>query len=124
MGSCLLIFYRHTTLLYSCCKILFRAFSSSMAGTLFALAGGATAWVLSIFNGQSPLQSSLNLQNDHVMGELGPRLSPAAAIHLPGSEGFTIATDRWVPWNNPHFDIVVEVATEDDVTETVGWTLL
>ena len=87
-----------------------------MAGVLATLAGGTAAWFVSLFNGgQSPLQSSYN----NITSQLGPRLSLDAAIYFPGSAGFEVATDRWVPWNNPHFDVVVEVVTEEDVTETV-----
>ena len=93
-----------------------------MAGTFAALAGGATAWALSLFN--SPkffLQTSLGLSNIDVEADLGPRLSTEAAIYLPGSNGFETATDRWIPWRNPGFDVVVEVATEEDVGETVRY---
>ena len=91
-----------------------------MASTLLAFAGGAAAWVVSLFNGQEFFQNPLGLRSGDVTVELGPLLSSAAAIHLPGSEGFAITTDRWSPWRNPEFDAIVEVTTEDDVGHAVS----
>jgi FAD/FMN-containing dehydrogenase len=62
------------------------------------------------------LQTSKTLKIDI---ELRPHLSSNAKIHLPNSQGFEVATDRWNPWMNPAFDVVVEVATEEDVGETI-----
>jgi hypothetical protein len=62
------------------------------------------------------LHTSKQLQIDT---DLRPHLSSNANIHLPNSQGFDVATDRWNPWMNPTFDIVVEVATEEDVGETI-----
>lgn len=92
-----------------------------MAGNLLALAGGTAAWVVALFQGQSPLQGVGDIN-----GSLAPLLSPEAAIWLPGTEGYAIATDRWTPRKNPSFDVVIDVATEEDVAQTVrsrlyGW---
>lgn len=81
-----------------------------MAGALVALAGGAAAWVVALFSGQSPLQGVRDVNTT-----LAPLLSPSAAIWLPGSEGYEIATHRWSPRTNPSFDIVIDVSTEEDV---------
>ena len=85
-----------------------------MASTLVALAGGAAAWVAALFNGQQPFMSM-----GDVNSTLAPLLSPGAAAWLPGTEGFTVATERWSPRINPEFDIVVDVATAEDVSHTV-----
>ncbi len=86
-----------------------------MAGTILAFAGGVAAWSLSWFNGSPQVPM---MQLDHV-AELRPLLSPNASIYLPGSEGFAAATDRWTRWKNPAFEVVVEVTTEEDVSNTV-----
>lgn len=92
-----------------------------MASSIVAAATAGTAWILSLMDGtpgwlQNPLRQSGGSGYPH---ELASLLSPAAKVHLPGSTGFEVATDRWVPWKNPHFDVVVEVATEDDLSHTV-----
>jgi hypothetical protein len=51
---------------------------------------------------------------------LSSRLSSNASIFLPGSSEFSDATLRWQEWESPNITIVVEVATEDDVQETVS----
>ena len=86
-----------------------------MAGNLVALAGGTAAWVVALFQGQSPFQGLGDIN-----ASLAPLLSPGAAIWLPGTEGYAIATDRWTPKKNPAFDVVVDVATEEDVAHTVS----
>ena len=85
-----------------------------MAGAILALAGGAVAWVAALLNGQAPLHSVANVHAD-----LSPRLSSHAAIWLPGTEGYALATDRWSPRKNPSFDVVVDVGTEKDVAHVV-----
>lgn len=57
----------------------------------------------------------------NITSTLGPLLSPAAQIHLPGSAGFNTSTDRWQEWAPPSFAVVVQVATEEDVQETIRW---
>lgn len=85
-----------------------------MAGTLVALAGGVAGWVAALFSGQTPLQGVRDVNTT-----LAPLLSSDAAIWLPGSEGYEIATYRWSPRTSPSFDIVVDVATEEDVGHAV-----
>jgi hypothetical protein len=59
------------------------------------------------------------------MAGLGPLLSAEATIAFPGSAGFLAATDRDNEQNPPTYAVVVEVATESDVQETVGvWLLM
>lgn len=55
----------------------------------------------------------------NITEELGPLLSPNAAIIFPGSAEFLVATDRDNEQNPPTYAVVVEVATESDVQETV-----
>lgn len=61
----------------------------------------------------------------NITKELGPHLSPSAAIIFPGSSEFLVATDRDNEQDPPTFAVVVEVASESDVQETVstclGW---
>jgi hypothetical protein len=52
--------------------------------------------------------------------ELGPLLSRKAAIVFPGSAEFLVATDRDNEQDPPTYSVVVEVATESDVQETVS----
>ncbi|KAJ5175929.1 uncharacterized protein N7482_001806 [Penicillium canariense] len=57
----------------------------------------------------------------NISAELGPNLSSGANIYLPGSEGFTQSTERWSSFEAPNVTVVVEVATENDVAETVKY---
>ncbi|KAK8855729.1 FAD-dependent oxygenase [Apiospora arundinis] len=50
---------------------------------------------------------------------LGPILSPGASINFPGSDKFTNATTRYSAYGAPGFAVTVDVATEDDVANTV-----
>ncbi|KAJ5211730.1 FAD binding domain-containing protein [Penicillium cinerascens] len=52
---------------------------------------------------------------------LGPHLSSGAHIYLPGSDQFTQATTRWSAYQAPNFTVIVKVATESDVGETVKY---
>ena len=51
---------------------------------------------------------------------LQPLLSPAAEIYHPGSEGYTNLTNRWSAEITPGLDLVVKVASEEDVKSTVS----
>ncbi|KAI3332370.1 FAD-binding domain-containing protein [Xylariaceae sp. AK1471] len=53
--------------------------------------------------------------------ELRGRLSADAQIFLPGSSGFSQATDRWSTLNAPTANIVVVPSVENDVVETVKY---
>ena len=56
--------------------------------------------------------------------DLGPRLSEAAAIVVPGDATFADLTSRWREWHAPEIDAIVQVVTEKDVQETVGSMLI
>lgn len=56
----------------------------------------------------------------NITQELGPLLSPNATIVFPGSAEFLVATDRDNEQDPPTYSVVVEVATESDVQETVS----
>lgn len=46
-------------------------------------------------------------------------LSPGASLYYPGSEGFTKSNERFTELNRPDYQVVVHVATEEDVVATV-----
>lgn len=56
----------------------------------------------------------------NITEELGPLLSPGADIVFPGSAEFLAAIDRDNRQDPPIYRVVVEVATERDVQETVS----
>lgn len=56
----------------------------------------------------------------NISKDLGPQLSPNAAIIFPGSAEFLVATDRDNEQDPPTFAVVVEVATENDVIKTAS----
>lgn len=92
-----------------------------MASNIITVATAATAWALGLVVSlpdrlQRPFMRNAGIATTH---ELASNLSSQAKIHFPGSEGFDLATDRWITWKNPHLEIVVEVTTEDDVANTV-----
>ncbi|KAB8237519.1 hypothetical protein ETB97_012941 [Aspergillus alliaceus] len=63
-----------------------------------------------------------HLGSDATVGwELGKRLSKGASIYFPGNELFTNATARWSQWGKPNISVVVEVANQWDVAETVKY---
>jgi hypothetical protein len=70
-----------------------------------------------IRNSNNPPHPIANITNT-----LGPLLSTTARIHLPGSAGFNTSTDRWQEFAPPSFAAVVQVATEEDVQETIRWS--
>lgn len=88
-----------------------------MAGTIATLAAGAAAWALSMFDVQMPF----GLQRSNVTAVLGPLLSAGASIYFPGSDGFDNATDRWQTWKAPTLEVVVQVASEQDVEQTIKY---
>lgn len=91
----------------------------NMANVLAVALCGIVAWLLSSSDASSYLQRSLVGPRVDDFDGLREILSPNASVYLPGSDGFKAATDRWIRWQNPHFDVVVEVAGEDDVSHTV-----
>ncbi|XP_014554941.1 hypothetical protein COCVIDRAFT_103737 [Bipolaris victoriae FI3] len=57
----------------------------------------------------------------HSLREFVASLSPTAQIYFPGSEEYTNATLRWGAGQTPQYDIIVKVATEADVQETIWY---
>lgn len=49
----------------------------------------------------------------------GLKLSAGAKVYLRGEEGYVQRTKRWQYWKAPDFGAVVEVATAEDVSQTV-----
>ncbi|KAL2837840.1 hypothetical protein BJY01DRAFT_237701 [Aspergillus pseudoustus] len=54
-----------------------------------------------------------------ISSELGAQLSKEANIFFPNAEEFAEATDRWSDYYRPNFTVVVQVAEEEDVANTV-----
>ena len=52
--------------------------------------------------------------------DLQPLLSSAAEIYRPGSEGYINVTTRWSADTKPGLDVIVKVASEEDVQATVS----
>ncbi|KAL9619036.1 MAG: hypothetical protein Q9160_006291 [Pyrenula sp. 1 TL-2023] len=52
------------------------------------------------------------LAGANITRDLQPLLSADAQIHLPGSDGYKLATTRWASAVQPGFDVVVKVASE------------
>ncbi|EEH44121.2 uncharacterized protein PADG_00410 [Paracoccidioides brasiliensis Pb18] len=75
------------------------------------LGGGGFAWIDSLCRGG----------HNTIASELGPMLSTNAHFYFPGSDDFTQATARWSSLNAPSVTVVVDVATENDVVETVKY---
>lgn len=71
------------------------------------------AFSLALFNAVSGAYANIT-------EELGPLLSPGAEIVFPGSAEFLAAIDRDNIQDPPTYKVVVEVATERDVQETVS----
>jgi hypothetical protein len=55
-----------------------------------------------------------------ILAELGSRLSPQASIIQRDHADFIDLTGRWREWHAPEVNVVVKVATEGDVQETVS----
>lgn len=53
--------------------------------------------------------------------DLGPKLSSGAQILFPDAPEFEVATARNSQYNPPNVTVVVRVAQEEDVAETVGY---
>ncbi|KFY10802.1 hypothetical protein V492_04835 [Pseudogymnoascus sp. VKM F-4246] len=67
------------------------------------------------------LLAHLSCAYPNITQKLGPLLSPSAAIIFPGSTEFLVATDRDNEQDPPTYAVVVEVASESDVQETVRY---
>jgi hypothetical protein len=55
-----------------------------------------------------------------ILADLGPLLSPGASIVLPSDPEFAGLTARWREYEAPNITIVVKVAVEFDVQQTVS----
>lgn len=84
----------------------------------------AVAWILTSAGENVPVVSNwLGVfsrgQTVDLTGLVG-KLSPAAKIYYPGSEGFEAASTRWSVLDQPTVNVVVVPGTENDVAETVS----
>ncbi|KAF8847502.1 FAD-binding domain-containing protein [Acephala macrosclerotiorum] len=79
------------------------------------------AWATGTMTGYALSMSSDYSSSAGIHAELSPRLSQNASIILPGSSQFVNATLRWQEWRDPNITVVVEVATESDVQETIKY---
>ncbi|PLB51157.1 FAD binding domain-containing protein [Aspergillus steynii IBT 23096] len=80
------------------------------------------AWALGKFNTSLPwINHSSALQHPGIIADLGPKLSSGAQILFPDSPGFDVATARYSQYGAPNFTVVVQVAQEDDVAETIKY---
>jgi hypothetical protein len=64
-------------------------------------------------------RTHFNYKTSSIQVELGSLLSPNATIISRVDPRFGNATERWQEYKSPSINIVVEVATENDVQETV-----
>lgn len=78
-------------------------------------------WMIGAYTTSCDVNANLRrlYKRGDILTDLGPKLSSNAHIHLPGSSGFTEGTTRWSTLGQPDVDVVVQVATENDVAETV-----
>ncbi|KAI1073599.1 hypothetical protein F5B20DRAFT_574658 [Whalleya microplaca] len=79
-------------------------------------------------NGLSPQKAlaklglaSLIARNISLPAGLEDRLSPGAAIVLPGNGKFANLTSRWREWHAPTIAAVVQAATEGDIQQTIRY---
>ena len=78
------------------------------------------AWGLRAICSQAGMSGGLCPTIPNASADLGPLLSKQAHIYLPGSNEFGEKSTRWQEYNKPDITTVVEVASENDVVETVG----
>ena len=74
-----------------------------------------TRWLLITLAVVAPIFLSLRSGHD----KFAATLSDRARLLLPGSKAFADASLRWSSANAPHYSLVVQVATEADVQQTV-----
>ncbi|KAI1382420.1 hypothetical protein F4677DRAFT_401876 [Hypoxylon crocopeplum] len=87
-----------------------------VAGAAYALNYISPQMVLTKFG-----LASLIASNVSFLGDLGPKLSPGAAVVLPGDPNFSNLTSRWREWHAPNIAAVVQAVTEGDVQQTVRY---
>lgn len=76
--------------------------------------------VHAVLASQLPVWGSAAVDQSDIIQILGPLLSSNAEIYLPGSEGYANGTIRWSSLDQPDIAVVVKVATEGDVQQTVS----
>ena len=80
---------------------------------------GITSTLPYIFERAISDTTSLVPNISNIQHQLGPLLSPGATLYFPGTSQFENATSRWSSYAEPNVAIVVESATDKDVTTTV-----
>ena len=80
--------------------------------TVFSLTGLISSSAASSAGSSPRVGNSFN--------DLQPLLSSAAEIYRPGSEGYINVTTRWSADTKPGLDVIVKVASEEDVQATVS----
>lgn len=87
---------------------------------LMIVAGAATSLANYLpIQGEPALGLISRYSQGDVISDLAARLSPDANIFVPGDEDFASLTARWSNYQAPNVSITVEVATEQDVAETI-----
>ena len=76
------------------------------------------AWAFRAFTSPSTGLSALN--STAIASQLVPQLSKHAAIFTPGTPQFANATDRWSAIEQPGILLVVQTASEKDVSQVVS----
>ncbi len=66
--------------------------------------------------------TNVDAQSSNSQGDLGPLLSANAFITRSGSKDFNILTARWSQYDAPKVNVVVSIATEEDIQHTGGYS--
>lgn len=74
-------------------------------------------WVLGVIS--SSLLGALTLTTQSSLEKFIASLNIRAEVYYPGSKEFADAGIRWSAAQTPHYDMIVKVASEDDVPKTV-----
>ncbi|KAH6678178.1 hypothetical protein B0J14DRAFT_316655 [Halenospora varia] len=78
-------------------------------------------WTLGTFSPENIFGTANSTKYFDIEAELGPLLSQNASIITKSSPQFSGATLRWQDYHSPDIGVVVEVATEIDVQETIKY---
>lgn len=81
-------------------------------------------YLLTVISLGSLLSSSIASRAGNITNDLQPLLSSAAEIYYPGSVGYINVTTRWSAAIKPGLDVIIKVASEEDVQATVSSTLV
>jgi hypothetical protein len=82
------------------------------------------SYLLAVTSLAGLISSSIAFQAGDSSHDLQPSLSSAAEIYYPGSEGYIDAATRFSADIKPDLDVIVKVASEEDVQATVSPTLV